>query len=261
MLMNKDLFLEGIQYISASQAAKKIGYAGDYVGQLCRDGKVPSRMIGRTWYVDFQSLLEYKKTNKTKKKKAEEIKLVSKQTSFVAAPVEKKSEENILPELSKNIPQKFEIPTKSRLNEVKIAPKIEQKVEAVVLRDAKPVLSVVKVRKPIAARAFVAMMIVAVIVGGSYAFQKVLNQRTSNLATVAVQKTLPVNNTSAEGMVVMPDSADHAGLVAKVRSFFSDDVTVTFDEENDSGVITPVFHEGDDTEHYAFLMVPVNRTQ
>lgn len=38
-------------YISSKRAAKVTGYAKDYVGQLCREGRVPARLVGRSWYV------------------------------------------------------------------------------------------------------------------------------------------------------------------------------------------------------------------
>ncbi|MCX6788113.1 MAG: helix-turn-helix domain-containing protein [Candidatus Kaiserbacteria bacterium] len=39
------------KYISSKQAAKMTGYAKDYIGQLCREGRVPARLVGRGWYV------------------------------------------------------------------------------------------------------------------------------------------------------------------------------------------------------------------
>lgn len=46
------LTLGGVRYVKASKAAKDLGYATDYVGQLCRTGKVDSHLVGRTWYVN-----------------------------------------------------------------------------------------------------------------------------------------------------------------------------------------------------------------
>lgn len=43
--------IEGKRYISSKQAAKITGYAKDYIGQLCREGRVPARLVGRSWYV------------------------------------------------------------------------------------------------------------------------------------------------------------------------------------------------------------------
>lgn len=38
-------------YISSKRAAEITGYAKDYVGQLCREGKVEATLVGRSWYV------------------------------------------------------------------------------------------------------------------------------------------------------------------------------------------------------------------
>lgn len=38
-------------FISSKRAAAITGYAKDYVGQLCREGHVEARMVGRSWYV------------------------------------------------------------------------------------------------------------------------------------------------------------------------------------------------------------------
>lgn len=46
-----EIFIEEKKYISSKQAAKKTGYAKDYIGQLCREGRVPARLVGRSWYV------------------------------------------------------------------------------------------------------------------------------------------------------------------------------------------------------------------
>src|SRR3989344_7596767 len=60
MLMELDIFSSGKEYISASRAAQKSGYASDYIGQLCRSGKIAGKLIGRTWYLDYAELVEYK---------------------------------------------------------------------------------------------------------------------------------------------------------------------------------------------------------
>ncbi len=60
--MELDLLAEGSEYISASRAAKKVGYSTDYIGQLCRAQKVPGKLIGRTWFVDLQSLIAHRQT-------------------------------------------------------------------------------------------------------------------------------------------------------------------------------------------------------
>lgn len=46
-----ELVIEDKKYISSKRAAKMTGYAKDYVGQLCREGRVAARLVGRSWYV------------------------------------------------------------------------------------------------------------------------------------------------------------------------------------------------------------------
>ncbi|OHA30752.1 MAG: hypothetical protein A3B11_02050 [Candidatus Taylorbacteria bacterium RIFCSPLOWO2_01_FULL_44_26] len=58
--MKNEIIIEGKIFISARQAAEITKYATDYIGQLSRAGKINARMIGRTWFVDQQSLLNYK---------------------------------------------------------------------------------------------------------------------------------------------------------------------------------------------------------
>ena len=64
------LVLDGKSYVKASKAAKELGYATDYVGQLCRGGHVDAHLIGRTWYVNQSDLsthkVEKKRTSKAK---------------------------------------------------------------------------------------------------------------------------------------------------------------------------------------------------
>jgi hypothetical protein len=47
----EELLIEDKKYVSSKRAAKMTGYAKDYVGQLCREGRVPARLVGRSWYV------------------------------------------------------------------------------------------------------------------------------------------------------------------------------------------------------------------
>lgn len=53
--MNQVVF-DTITFTKASVLAKEFGYTADYLGQLCRSGKVTARLVGRTWYVDRTSL-------------------------------------------------------------------------------------------------------------------------------------------------------------------------------------------------------------
>jgi len=56
------------KYISSKRAAEITGYAKDYIGQLCREGRVEARLVGRSWYVLDTSITEHRfgKTEDTK---------------------------------------------------------------------------------------------------------------------------------------------------------------------------------------------------
>lgn len=47
-------------YISTKRAADITGYAKDYVGQLCREGRVEATLVGRSWYVLESSVREHR---------------------------------------------------------------------------------------------------------------------------------------------------------------------------------------------------------
>ena len=53
----------GKEYISVKQASEITKYSKDYVGQLCRAGKIKCVMPVRTWWVDEASLLLHMKTS------------------------------------------------------------------------------------------------------------------------------------------------------------------------------------------------------
>lgn len=46
-----EIIIDQKKYVSSKRAAELTGYAKDYVGQLCREGRVPARLVGRSWYV------------------------------------------------------------------------------------------------------------------------------------------------------------------------------------------------------------------
>ena len=60
LVMNSEVFFENKKYISAKQAGKVTGYSQDYVGQLCRTGKLDAKRIGRVWYIFEDSILNHK---------------------------------------------------------------------------------------------------------------------------------------------------------------------------------------------------------
>src|SRR3989338_9064180 len=58
--MSTELIFEGKKFILSRDAARISGYAPDYIGQLCRSGRLLARHIGRNWYVGEESLIHHK---------------------------------------------------------------------------------------------------------------------------------------------------------------------------------------------------------
>ncbi len=63
---------DGKVFTKATVLAKKYRYTTDYIGQLCRAGKVDSKLIGRAWFVTDESLQELK-SNRYSSTRAPEI--------------------------------------------------------------------------------------------------------------------------------------------------------------------------------------------
>ena len=59
--------IDGEIYISSRRAGKQFGYTSDYIGFLAREGKVKSRIIGRTRFVGQKSLANYKFSSENSK--------------------------------------------------------------------------------------------------------------------------------------------------------------------------------------------------
>ena len=55
------LDVDGKKYVSAARAAKLTEYNQDYIGQLARAGKIPSKQVGSRWYIEQDALLIHKK--------------------------------------------------------------------------------------------------------------------------------------------------------------------------------------------------------
>jgi hypothetical protein len=54
-----ELEISGKRYISTRLAGKQHRYHPDYIGQLVRGNKVAGQKVGRSWYVDAESLAAY----------------------------------------------------------------------------------------------------------------------------------------------------------------------------------------------------------
>lgn len=86
--MKDSLIFEHKKYISAKRASELVGYTRDYVGQLSREGKIDSRMVGRSWFISEESILSHKAQNALNNKKNAELLLANKKNGKTSQIVE-----------------------------------------------------------------------------------------------------------------------------------------------------------------------------
>jgi hypothetical protein len=55
-----ELVIDNLVYIPSKRAAAITGYAKDYIGQLCREGRIEAKLVGRSWYVLESSVREHR---------------------------------------------------------------------------------------------------------------------------------------------------------------------------------------------------------
>lgn len=56
----EEISVNGENYVKAAVLAKKFGYTADYLGQLCRSEQVKATLVGRSWYVNEDSLRQHR---------------------------------------------------------------------------------------------------------------------------------------------------------------------------------------------------------
>lgn len=106
----EEISVNGENYVKASVLAKNFGYTPDYIGQLCRSGQVKCTLVGRSWYVNEDSLREHRKgryrssfaKSKEHIRKAVEDKSVSYTHTKATSPVKyENDEEDLFPVVKK----------------------------------------------------------------------------------------------------------------------------------------------------------------
>ncbi|MES2213767.1 MAG: helix-turn-helix domain-containing protein [Patescibacteria group bacterium] len=305
--MNKGLSLDGKEYISASRAAEKLNYAQDYIGALIRTGKVPGRMIGRSWYVDYDSLVAHKKNRKSKKQNYSVN--ASAPVPLIASVEALEAPRTIVPandEVMHSDAPVFAFPVVKK-DTIASSPKtffryesdVKPRLPELLKREIAPKKKGNFVQRTAVAVAMITVLVSAGMPWMEYGLPQVsekfsigiassmdslhgkANQAATILGLFKVEMTptfrrilglnsdpkIPVPQggpvvTQAQtvdgGLVVLPPSTEeHSTQVARIKKVFSDDVSVLSDPSGDSGVITPEFHAGDDTEGYAYVLVPI----
>ena len=121
-----EILIEEKKYISSKQAAKITGYAKDYIGQLCREGRVPARLVGRAWYVLESAIQDHRFGEET----AHNVMNIPTQNNVSSARYESASRyETVQEDEVRALPPLNRLQTFSHLTTetVTAAPKIEQK--------------------------------------------------------------------------------------------------------------------------------------
>lgn len=253
--MSIDLFLEDKKFISVSRASKEIGYSQDYIGQLCRQKKIPAKLVGRTWFVDFESLTLYKKGNLPKDVKNEVItelkdNLVLPRTALSQNYVSYMPESRPgLPVLQKKAGRGLSLKSLNNKAIVQVATVV---IAFFVLTNM--TFSWLTFVSPDRMEKFNNQI--------GLAYEDLSNKVSvlaHRLALAQVVNSLVGSSSTAnnQGVVAFPTSSDSQKKIDRVKNSFSDDVEVLFDKSGESGVIRPVFRKGDDSENYAFVLVPV----
>ncbi|HWP61702.1 MAG TPA: hypothetical protein VN495_03795, partial [Candidatus Paceibacterota bacterium] len=52
-------FIDGKKFISSKEASNITGYAQDYISRLCRGKKIRGRLVGKNWFINLESLVEF----------------------------------------------------------------------------------------------------------------------------------------------------------------------------------------------------------
>lgn len=252
------LEIDGKMYEPSTAIAGAFGYTADYVSKLAREGKVLAEQVGRTWYVDRNSLTDFSH-------QASKQKIARKETLRTERKLERviRSEQAVLEPVA--LPH--------------VAHTFAQAVMLFMVLTVSAGAALVAVDEGVGARD-IALGAAAVthdmtslghgemtsISGDTQvAFLGWLKhywwwQETEvvELAGPVSQKTSPPTPTpvarNQAGLVLLDATTDEE-VVNTVRAMFSDPVKVDFNT-GDSGYLTPVFEERSD-ESYRFLIVPV----
>jgi excisionase family DNA binding protein len=54
------------KFITAKQAAEKLGFTPDYIRKMCVDGKIKAEKYGTTWVLDLKELRKVKRQRNRK---------------------------------------------------------------------------------------------------------------------------------------------------------------------------------------------------
>ena len=243
--MSETLTIEGISYVSASQAGKHFGYTKDYLSMLIHGGKIEGHKVGRKWYVNLSSAETYFKTAHEQR------------TAY---------RKHISTERKKELHHHMQTRTAHRPHTALVetlvililglSVGVTGYLGTVKAQPASLMQSDFNFFKNIAVALYTLVTPHETIVVSlpSQAPVQTSAQEKTNTQQALVHSVTQSTNTPA--LVVVPPS--YTSDTNTIAQSFSDEVVVTADPKNpNTGVITPYF-KNTKSEPYRFLMVPVN---
>jgi len=130
---NKDnITLGGVDYISSRRAAELMGYTQDYIGQLCRGGRISAERIGKGWYIPKSVVHKDKKVTPRKQEISHEISQEKSLDNVITFKKPKVIDNSLILKGSQEIKQQEEKQPQNK--EAEEQPKERQKIES----EAKP---------------------------------------------------------------------------------------------------------------------------
>ncbi len=278
MYMESEIVLDRKTYITATDAARLTGYTNDYVGQLCRAGKVEGRVIGRTRYVCRESLQAYDAESKKVVRAGRHRLGATPKRSIVSEAVNARIAACVPG--GKNDTTRLDIVEhaatiafRSVVSSVGIAliivvavfvPSMSVRVASVFSESTSrtinsEMLTASGASLPEVVRAYIEL--------GAWSTHRLISHIGNmfvgafNNGTIAIRDLMNPQERSVvnQGMVVVPSTGsaeENAELESRIRNSFSDEVSVVIDDTGNTGTITPVFRSGKEDE-YLFVMVPL----
>ncbi len=240
--MNNDGLTTNPHHISSVDAGRQFGYTNDYVSRLAREKKVLASRVGRQWYVDVESLQSFiKKTEEAKKENSERLREERKKERVLLA-------DGGTVELLTLAPSRAA--TLAKTGAVLCASVM---MGGLIFVGAENISA----GKSWSAAVFPALRQIALRVYGLGENPESLRAQSSGAAAYMGASTVAEKKAPQEGIVVLPNEEGIGAMSdSEIRDSFSDEVGITRDEDNQSGIITPVFKDRE-AEGYRFLLVPV----
>ncbi len=223
--------------LPADQAGKFVGYSGDYVAKLCREGVISCSKVGRVWHAQVESLRQFEALQSAK--------IQEKKLSLTE--VRRKEYQN------KQRARKIVEVITGRSLITFFAEQGAMRSFAVALFALATVFGSVELQHN--------RLIVSAVDAASTIVESVYNGRLADdQVASSVDSTLKAHDDSAQdralGMVVIP--SDNTQNINNIKDSFSDEVVISR-ADSTTGVITPVFKNSNGDE-YLYVMVPVDQT-